>query len=395
VFGVAARHGVFANPGLIEGLAVALDWPGSYDQPTPHEQVRAMAQMGIEPSIGRLLSLEFFSVSSARGYTTAGSFLRFLLETYGPAKLRAVYGSGGDFAAAYGAPRAALEAQWRQMIGQIVLPPGASEAQRERFRGGSMFARPCPHAIAARRERAFRALGTGDREAAAALLRETCQEAPDEPRHRMELSAVLVGGGPAEHAEAVATWTALARDAEGVTSTLRVDALERLAREAAVRGDRAAVEARIRDAAALPVDANSRRQLEAEQLALAHRGPAAVPLYGYFFVPGPIDTAMLAAWAAAAEPELGFAHYLLGLQRQGQAAWADAAAELDHALALGLPDALFVRNAARRLAVAAYRSHDRARLDRAIATLSGPDMTTPDHLLARDWHDRLAFDAAQ
>jgi hypothetical protein len=226
-----------------------------------------------------------------------------------------------------------------------------------------------------------------------ALLRETCGEAPEEPRFRMDLSAALFAGDFAQRAEAVATWTALARDAEHVTSTVRVEALDRLAREAAGRGDRAAVEARIAEAAALPVDANGRRQLEAEQLALAHRGPAAVPLYGYFFVPGPIDTALLAAWAAAAEPELGFSHYLLGLQRQGQGDWAAAAAELDRALALGLPDVLFVRNAARRLAVAAYRSHDRAPLDRAIATLSGPDMLTPDHLLAKDWQDRLAFDA--
>ncbi|HEX4422543.1 MAG TPA: hypothetical protein VH165_31730, partial [Kofleriaceae bacterium] len=99
-FDVAARHGVFVNPGLIEGLAVAIDWPGSYDRPTPHEAVRAMQDLGVQPAIGRLLSLEFFSVSSARGYTTAGSFLRYLLDTYGAAKLRVLYGSGGDFEAA-------------------------------------------------------------------------------------------------------------------------------------------------------------------------------------------------------------------------------------------------------------------------------------------------------
>jgi len=51
------------------------------------------------------------------------------------------------------------------------------------------------------------------------------------------------------------------------------------------------------------------------------------------------------------------------------------------------------RNAARRLAVAGYRSHDRAGVERAIATLSGPEMTTSDHLLAEDWRARLAFDA--
>src|SRR4029077_3501951 len=43
VFGVAMQsfHGIpLASPGLIEGLAVALDWPGgSYDRMTPHESV--------------------------------------------------------------------------------------------------------------------------------------------------------------------------------------------------------------------------------------------------------------------------------------------------------------------------------------------------------------------
>lgn len=394
LFGVAARHGVLANPGLIEGLAVAIDWPSGYERPTPHEAVRAMQEMGIQPSIGQLLSLQFFSVSSARGYTTAGSFLRFLLDTYGPEALRTLYRTGGDFDAAYGVPRAALEARWREMIGTIELPPGAIEAQRERFRGASVFARPCPHAIAARRVDALRAYIAGDRRTAVGLLREVCGDAPEEPRHRMELADFLAPGDPAEHEEATSIWNALARDTEHVTSTLRVEVLERLARDAAARGDRAAVEARIKEASALPLDANERRQLDAELFALAHRGPAAAPLYAYFFVPGPLDNALLARWAVLAEPALGFAHYLLGLQRTAAGLWASAADELDRALALGLPGPLFVRNAARRLAVAGYRSHDRARVEQAIATLSGAEMTTPDRLLAKDWQDRLAFDEA-
>lgn len=397
LFGVATRHGVFANPGLIEGLAVAVDWPGTYDRPTPDEAVRAMQDMGVEPSIGRLLSLEFFSVSSARGYTTAGSFLHFLLDRHGAEKLRVLYRTGGDFEAAYGTPLAALEADWRAMIGKIELPPGSIEAQRERFRGGSVFARPCPHAIAARRDQAQRAYAAGERTKAVALLRHVCDEAPEEPRHRMELGDALVTGDPAERTEAEAIWSALAGDAEHVTSTLRVEVLERLARDAAMRGDRAAVEARIKEASALPIDSNERRQVDAEVFALAHQGAAAAPLYGYFFVPAPLGlgTAMLAQWAAIAEPDLGFAHYLLGLQRgfAGLAAAASSAAELERALELGLPGAQFVRNAARRLAIAGYLGHDLAGVAKAIAALSGPDMTTPDRLLAKDWQERLEFDA--
>jgi hypothetical protein len=290
-------------------------------------------------------------------------------------------------------PLRTLEKEWRQMIGTIDLPPGASEAQRERFRGGSVFARPCPHAIAARRERAVRALVGGDRAEAVALLREVCADSPGEPRHQLELADVLRAGDVREHQEAAAIWLSLAGDAARVTSSLRVEVLERLAREAAVRGERAAVEAWIALAASLPVEGNERRQVEAEQLALTHRGPAATPLYSYFFLTGPLDTATLAQLAVSAEPELGFAHYLLGLQRLGQSNWAEAASELSNALVLGLPDTLFVRNAARRLAAAAYRAHDRAGIERALAILGGDDMPTPDRLLAKDWQERLAFDA--
>jgi hypothetical protein len=395
LFGVATRHGVFANPGLIEGLAVAIDWPGGYDRPTPDEAVRAMQDMGVQPAIGQLLSLQFFSVSSARGYTTAGSFLHFLLDTYGAEKLRALYRTGGDFDAAYGLPLAQLEAGWRTMIGKIELPAGSIEAQRERFRGASVFARPCPHAIAARREQAARAYVAGDRKAAVDLLRHVCDDAPEEPRHRMELADLLITGDPAEHAEASLIWTALARDAEHVTSTLRVEVLERMARDAAARGDRAAVEALIKEASALPIDSNERRQVDAEVFALAHQGAAAAALYAYFFAPDPMGPALLAQWAVVAEPTLGFAHYLLGLQRAQLGLWDGSAAELSRALELGVPGAPFIRNAARRLAIAAYRGHDLAGVARAIAALRGPQMTTPDRLLARDWQDRLDFDAGR
>src|SRR5262249_17258685 len=101
VFGVASRRvlglPLLVSPGLIEGLAVAIDWPGSYDRPTPHESVRTMQALGNQPSVGALLGLSFFSVSSARSYTTAGSFLRFLLDEYGAPRLRALYENGGDF----------------------------------------------------------------------------------------------------------------------------------------------------------------------------------------------------------------------------------------------------------------------------------------------------------
>jgi hypothetical protein len=388
-FGVATKNVVLFNPGLIEGLAVALDWPGGYDRLSPHEAVRAMQVMGMQPTITELLSIQFFAVSSARGYTTAGSFLHFLLEKYGAAPLRDLYHNGGDFAGAYGKPQGVLETEWRDMVSKIELPKAVIEGTRERFRGGSVFSRPCPHAIAARREAAGVALAHGDRPHAIDLLRHVCGDAPEEPRYRLDLGDFLAGGDEPQKTEARTIWTALATD-DKLTSSVRAEAFQRLARYA--KDDAARIEL-IEKARALPLDQNERRALDAEAFALHYTGPAGDQLRRYFYSTGPnLDLVKLAGEAAAADPTLGFARYIYGLQKANAGDWPTAAVELDQALAAGLPGTNFVRFAARRLAVVAYRAGDNARLERAIAAMYGPDMTETDHLLGDDWKHRATFD---
>ena len=405
-FGVAARRvlgvPVLFSPGLIEGLAVALDWPGAYDRPNPHEAVRVMQATAKLPRLDALFGLQFFQFSSARGYMTAGSFLRFLLDRHGAARLRALYASGGDFEHAYGLPLARLEAEWGAMLATLDVPPAAVAASAERFRGGSVFARPCPHAIAARRERAMAAAGAGDRAGAVRLMRRVCDDAPEEPRYQLELGDALVPGPPTERAEAEALWRRVAGDEAGVTSTLRAQAFERLARLTGTRGALADTRALVAAGVALPLEPHARRTLDAMAFALAHDGPAGEALRGYFFprgfsYAGGARTAFtplhFAALAAIAEPELGLGHYLLGLQRLSAGDRAAAIPSLARALERGLPGLAFTKNAARQLAVTAYRVGDRAALDAAIAALTGPDMTSGDRALAADWQARLAFDA--
>ncbi|MGN6110969.1 MAG: hypothetical protein ACTHU0_38080 [Kofleriaceae bacterium] len=399
IFGVSAQTvlGVpmMISPGMIEGFAVAVDWPAGYDRPSPHEAVRAMQELGRLPSVGSLFGLQFFTVSSARGYTTAGSFLRFLLDRHGPERLRTLYQTGGDFDAAYGMPRGALEAEWRAMVSEIALPPSTIKGQEERFRGGSVFSRPCPHAIAARRERAYEALGDGDRPRAVALLREVCSDAPEEPRHRMELGDLLSVGDLIERTEAELSWISIAYDRDGVTSSLRAQAYERLARLAGERGRLERARAIVGEAVELPIDPNERRTLDGMAFALAHPGPAAIALRNYFFAPGRgVPSVHHALLATIAEPQLGFGHYLLGLQRAARGEWDTAAPELALALAQGLPGPAFVKNAARRLAVAAYRTGDLHRLSVAIATLGSSSMSSGDRALAQDWFERMQLDAA-
>lgn len=386
---------LLVNPGLIEGLAVAADWPGGYDRElTPHQATRAMQELGFKPSIDSLLSLRFLSMSSARSYTTAGSFVRFLLEKHGPQRMRDLYRSGGNFAEAYGETAEALQAEWRGAIDRILLQPEQIEATKERFRQVGVFSRPCPHAIADRRSRAYAAFARGDLEAGVSLLREVCGHAPLEPRYRMELGDMLARGDTKARHEAAQLWREIERSSQ-VTTSLRGEALERLASEAAFRGDMTTTRELVKAALQLPLDDAQRRQLEAKRLALDHTGPAGEMLRAYFFPPAstPGDSRRWASRAAELEPALGLTRYLRGLRQADDGSWNAMAADLAEALQLGLPSLSFRRNAARRLAIAAYRAGDTSRVELAIRTLNEDGMTETDRLLAEDWRQRLRFAA--
>jgi len=396
LWGIASRRiagiPILASPGLVEGLAVAVDWPGGYDRPSPHESVRVIQKLDKLPSLDTLFSLNFFSVSAAQGYTTAGSFLRFLLDNYGAPKLRELYRTGGDFEGAYGVPRDRLEREWREMLAAIDIPDSMVEAQKERFRGGSVFARPCPHAVAKRYQAALKLLGEGMRDDAIAEMRHVCSDSRLEPRYLLQLGDFLYGS-EADRPEAETRWALLAVDSRNVTVSLRAQAFRRLARAAAGRADWPRVKSLIEFARSLPLDLDERRELDAMSFALAHTGPAGEHLRRYFFPAEKAPTPLQSATAAAtAEPDLGLGHYLLALQRVNADDYTAAARAFETALARGLPGLAFTRNAARRLAIAAYRTHDRAKLKIATDLLAGPQMTSGDRLLAKDWLDRIQFD---
>ncbi len=396
LWGIASRRfagiPVLASPGLVEGLAVAVDWPAGYERLNPHEAVRVIQKLDKLPTLDTLFSLSFFSISSAHGYTTAGSFLRFLLDKYGAAKLRDVYRNGGDFEAAYGISRDRLESEWRAMLATIEVPDSVVEAQKERFRGTSVFSRPCPHAVAKRFQQALKLLGEGKRAEAIERMRSVCRDSLLEPRYMLQLGDMLFADD-GDRNEAETQWSMLAIDTRGVTVSVRAQAYRRLARAAALRGDWKRTKQLIDFARSLPLDLDERRELDAMSFALSHEGPAAEHLRLYFFPadksPAPIQAATS---AVAAEPTLGLGHYLLALQRMNADDYTGAAKSFEAALALELPGLAFVKNAARRMAVAAYRTHDLSRLGLATSVLSGSQMASGDRLLAKDWLDRVRFD---
>src|SRR5436190_16269276 len=84
--------GIVPQMALIEGVAVAADWPAG--EFTLHEEARALKDLRRLPDLPRLFRRGlFYAESGARAYTAAGSFLRWIWETRGPAVFFRIYAS--------------------------------------------------------------------------------------------------------------------------------------------------------------------------------------------------------------------------------------------------------------------------------------------------------------
>ena len=382
---------VYFNVGLIEGIAVATDWPDHFNKAlTPHQSVKAMEELGMEQPVDRLFSTGFLSLSSARSYTLAGSYLRFLLDRYGIAKLAALYENGGDFHQAYGVNQPELSAQWREVIAQTELPKDAAQIIRERFRQKAIFDRPCPHAIARARDAMGRDVARGDLESAVRRARRVCNQVPGEPQYQLQLAGLLQRHEDA--AAAAAIYTRIADDEEGVSSTLRAHALFALASLAMDAKTPELALSHIDRVLAIPLDDDDRRQAEVMRQVLTHNGPAASALQSIFWQGRGMDTDRLllvglAAEAALLEPQLGIAHYLLARQLRGRGSPETTVRALQRALALPLVP-LVQREAAKILAEAAYLAGDFATLERAAAILVAADQPEVTRLLGYDWLER-------
>ncbi|MDQ7039806.1 MAG: hypothetical protein Q9M35_02605 [Rhodothermus sp.] len=173
--------------GLVEGLAVALEPPDG--RPTPHEQAAVAATLiqqrgtSLREQVAALLSpWGFWTSRSAVAYTLTGSFVRYLLDRFGPTPLRRVYG-GGSFPAAYGYTLDSLLSAWEQSLTRLPIIDRSTQAfVMQRFRRPSLFERRCPHYVppyARSYEAALRALRAGDTLRAESLLDLALRRKPD------------------------------------------------------------------------------------------------------------------------------------------------------------------------------------------------------------------------
>jgi hypothetical protein len=174
-------------PGLVEGWAVALEPPAPF--PSPHDlvsvattadSVGALAATA-DAIANRLTPWGFWTGRGAVSYATMGSFVKYLLDTYGPGPLKDVY-ARGNFEAAYGRSLDSLAAGWERFLRRR---PAVSRAAHDvvvrQFTQPSLFEKTCPHYVPPPRRRlqaARAAARRGDSTAAVRHLRRALEGAP-------------------------------------------------------------------------------------------------------------------------------------------------------------------------------------------------------------------------
>lgn len=379
--------GLWPNPGLIEGVAVAADFRGTQGL-SPHQWARAALQLDRAPPLSHLLGAGFLATNKRLAYVMAGSFLRFLRDTRGRAVVRHIY-QRGEVAAVVGRPLSELETEWHAFLRGVQLPEQARALATQRFTGRSVLSSICPHRVAALRQQLGRDLAAGDEGRAVRTCRRVLEVDPRDTATRAQLAALLAdAGSPGLTAE-------LDRLAELGADLALAHARHAVADAQWRAGDLPAARTAYAALLAEPQAPDARRLLRVKHAALSGSAKQAALLRALLLGDGAAEPAGPAlaihlVRALREERSDGLPHYLEARQLYYAHAPARAAAMLDESLAAGLPGAELTREAMRLSALChQLAGHDAVATARwrSLAALGGP----AERYMATDFLSRLAM----
>src|SRR5689334_5578544 len=134
--------GLIPQMALVEGVAVAADWPGG--EFTVHEEARALKELNLLPDLRRLFKPGlFYAESGARAYTASGSFLRYLWESRGAGFIEKLYASAEPL------DLGALVPDYLRFLDGIRVPERALALATQRYSAPAIVRKRCPHEVAA------------------------------------------------------------------------------------------------------------------------------------------------------------------------------------------------------------------------------------------------------
>jgi tetratricopeptide (TPR) repeat protein len=380
--GASIAHGPFGVPGgllpqmaLVEGIAVAGDWPpGEF---TVHEEARALLDLQLLPALPALFSpARFYGESGPRAYTTAGSFVRWFWETRGAAELRAVY------AGEHALDVKALEPAYLAFLKGLREPERAKALSAQRFAAPAITRKPCAHEVAGLEAEAR---GARDPERQAQLWQKCTALEPDDPALLLQLRRAQAAAGNVEGARQTLE---RALSHPKLSAPLKAQLLTDAGDTAWKAGDAQGARARFEEALLLEQPEAAERALAVRMLSL--RDPPTWPAVRPLLTEGDSGPEVLLALRDLdlQRPREGIFAYLLAKQLQNRGAWEACARYAQSALGRNLPGPLFVQESLRMRGIAAWHLRD-APSARAAFTALGRDAPPGRALEAQRWIERL------
>ena len=162
--------------GLHEGIAVAADWDEG--RLTAHQWAKAMRQMEIAPPLSAIMGIGFWGHAGSRSYLLAGSFVRFLMDTYGIEKFKAVF-PVGNFEQHYAKDLHSLEQEWVNFLDSVPLQAEDIAYANYRLKRRSVFEQVCAHEMAVLRDTAWQAYFRKDFTTAVETFETMLSDEPD------------------------------------------------------------------------------------------------------------------------------------------------------------------------------------------------------------------------
>lgn len=374
--------GYFPNAMLIEGIAVALDWPES-DGLDPHGWSKAMREMDILPRASALQDVGFLGFDARRSYAAAGSLTRFFAQRHGTEALREAH-RAGRFDVVEDLDE--LETAWHAFLDEIVLPPGALGLAELRFERGSIFERVCPHKMARLRGQLGADLNAGNDQAA----ERTCAELLAIEPAALDARATLVGVASrlGRHEQADVFLQGLS----GAPPQVRARAYESIADAAWARGQRRRARRIYRRLLSEPQSQGERRLREVKLLGLMAGGRVAARVRRIFVeeaprMPTTAEIVDLARDVADLRTD-GLGYYLVGRQLLAAGDYERAAQRFELATLRGLPTLALNRELTRGLALAHAGNGNFNRAEELWRRAISDPALEHD---AREWLERISF----
>ncbi len=161
--------GLSQSVGLLEGIAVALETP-SFEW-TLDELSTNFLENKPEFDVKSLFNpIGFWTELSSTSYTLAGSFVKFLLKTYGMAAFKQVY-ADADFTRVYGKSLDELLSEWLEHLSKVMVPPQIAPYYQQVFERKTIFQTECPHVVARLLKKAAKAYEHEDYEQASVIAK--------------------------------------------------------------------------------------------------------------------------------------------------------------------------------------------------------------------------------